>query len=133
MCRKRAAHQAVSECFPPSARFVGIGSDEAVTAHLISAILALPSSFNASKTTFVPTGPLPLRLLSAAGLRVGLLEGAQQLDVAFDGADHIDAFRSLIRGGGESPMHEKLVAVRAKKFVIVSGLPPPPSALPMQF
>jgi hypothetical protein len=42
------------------------------------------------------------------------------LDVAFDGADEVDAELNCIKGGGACLFQEKLVAERAKKFVCVA-------------
>jgi ribose 5-phosphate isomerase len=43
------------------------------------------------------------------------------LDVAFDGADEVDANLNCIKGGGACLLQEKGVAIRAKKFVVVAG------------
>ncbi len=42
------------------------------------------------------------------------------LDVAFDGADEIDVDLNCIKGGGACLYQEKLVAMRAKKFICVA-------------
>ncbi|CRK26096.1 hypothetical protein BN1708_004122 [Verticillium longisporum] len=42
------------------------------------------------------------------------------LDVAFDGADEVDAELNCIKGGGACLLQEKLVAIAAKKFVVVA-------------
>ncbi len=43
----------------------------------------------------------------------------QLIDVAFDGADEIDDDLNCIKGGGACLYQEKLVAMRAKKFICV--------------
>lgn len=42
------------------------------------------------------------------------------LDVAFDGADEVDAELNCVKGGGACLFQEKLVATRARKFVCVA-------------
>lgn len=44
----------------------------------------------------------------------------QLIDVAFDGADEIDDDLNCIKGGGACLYQEKLVAMRAKKFICVA-------------
>jgi ribose 5-phosphate isomerase A len=43
------------------------------------------------------------------------------LDVAIDGADEVDENLQCIKGGGASLFQEKLVAISAKKFIVVGG------------
>ncbi len=44
-----------------------------------------------------------------------------ELDWAFDGADEVDEKLRLLKGRGAALLHEKLVAAKAKKFVVVVG------------
>ena len=43
-----------------------------------------------------------------------------KLDVAIDGADEVDADFNCIKGGGGCQTQEKLVAVCAKKFIVIA-------------
>jgi ribose 5-phosphate isomerase A len=43
------------------------------------------------------------------------------LDVAIDGADEVDENLQCIKGGGACLFQEKLVAISAKKFIVVGG------------
>jgi ribose 5-phosphate isomerase len=45
-----------------------------------------------------------------------------ELDVAIDGADEVDENLQCIKGGGACLFQEKLVAISAKKFIIVAGV-----------
>ena len=45
------------------------------------------------------------------------------LDVAIDGADEVDENLQCIKGGGACQFQEKLVAISAKKFILVAGIP----------
>lgn len=42
------------------------------------------------------------------------------LDVAIDGADEVDPFCNLIKGGGAALLREKIVAYNAARFVVVA-------------
>jgi ribose 5-phosphate isomerase A len=44
------------------------------------------------------------------------------LDVAIDGADEVDENLQCIKGGGACLFQEKLIAISAKKFIIVAGI-----------
>ncbi|CAI0644505.1 unnamed protein product [Colletotrichum noveboracense] len=124
--KKAAAYRAVDEHLDASARFVGIGSGSTVV-YVVDAIAAKGPSFS-SNMTFFPTGSQSKGLIRAAGLRLCNLDERPlgpdgklvALDVAFDGADEVDADLNCIKGGGACLLQEKLVAIAAKKFVVVA-------------
>ncbi|KAK1970979.1 ribose 5-phosphate isomerase A [Colletotrichum eremochloae] len=124
--KKAAAYRAVDEHLAPSARFVGIGSGSTVV-YVVDAIAAKGPSFHANMT-FLPTGSQSKGLIRAAGLRLCNLDERPlgpdgklvPIDVAFDGADEVDADLNCIKGGGACLFQEKLVAIAAKKFVVVA-------------
>ncbi|KAK1851982.1 ribose 5-phosphate isomerase a [Colletotrichum chrysophilum] len=124
--KKAAAYRAVDEHLDASARFVGIGSGSTVV-YVVDAIAAKGPSFW-SNMTFFPTGSQSKGLIRAAGLRLCNLDERPlgpdgklvALDVAFDGADEVDADLNCIKGGGACLLQEKLVAIAAKKFVVVA-------------
>ena len=47
------------------------------------------------------------------------LSSVSKIDLAIDGADEVDSNFQLIKGGGACHVQEKLVATKAKKFVVV--------------
>ena len=57
----------------------------------------------------------------AAELNIPLLSlnAVDRIDLAIDGADEVDPSFQLIKGGGACHVQEKLVAARAKRFVVV--------------
>ncbi|KAH7327824.1 ribose 5-phosphate isomerase A-domain-containing protein [Stachybotrys elegans] len=123
--KKAAAFQAVDEHLLPSYKFVGIGSGSTVV-YVVEAIAAKGPAFYQGMT-FIPTGSQSKGLIRAAGLTLCNLDERPvidgqlvALDVAFDGADEVDADLNLIKGGGACLFQEKLVAVAAKKFVAVA-------------
>ncbi|OLN81211.1 Ribose-5-phosphate isomerase [Colletotrichum chlorophyti] len=124
--KKAAAYRAVDEHLDPSARYVGIGSGSTVV-YVVDAIAAKGPAFHANMT-FLPTGSQSKGLIRAAGLRLCNLDERPlepngklvSLDVAFDGADEVDDDLNCIKGGGACLFQEKLVAIAAKKFIVVA-------------
>jgi len=53
-------------------------------------------------------------------LPLGDIDSYNHLHVAFDGADEVDPALNCIKGGGACLFQEKLVAVKAGKFVVVA-------------
>ncbi|KJX99256.1 hypothetical protein TI39_contig367g00013 [Zymoseptoria brevis] len=123
--KRKAAFRAVADHFDSSFRFVGIGSGstivygvEAIAAHLKSHPPP-PGHLN----WFVPTGWNSRKVIEAAGLTPIAFDSLPTdvlLDVAFDGADEVDADLNCIKGGGACLFQEKLVARRARKFVCIA-------------
>lgn len=99
---------------------VGLGSGRAATA-LVKALAARVCRGEIS-VSGVPTS-LQIKLIAEAG-GIPLAEadrvGAGGIDVAFDGADQIDAGRTVIKGGGGALLRENIVASAAKKFVVMA-------------
>ncbi len=119
--KRHAANRAVEEHFPPNAAYVGIGSGTTIM-YVVDAIKRqLPAN---AATRFVPTGYQSRQVVEAAGLEPVLFDAlpdSVELDVAFDGADEVDDELNCIKGGGACLFQEKLVVLRARKFVCVAG------------
>ncbi len=58
-------------------------------------------------------------LAAELGIPLRSLNAVDQIDLAIDGADEVDAAFQLIKGGGACHVQEKLVACRADRFVVV--------------
>lgn len=119
--KRAAARLAVKEHFPPNATYIGIGSGSTIV-HVVDAILALHSSL-AHNLLFIPTGYQSRQVILKAGLKDFKFDSLPEdawIDVAFDGADEVDEDLNCIKGGGACLYQEKLVAMRAKKFVCVA-------------
>ena len=54
------------------------------------------------------------------GIEVLELDGSFGLDLALDGADEIDDWLGLIKGGGGALLREKIVISAARRFVVVA-------------
>ncbi len=58
-------------------------------------------------------------MASELGIPLLSLNAVDHIDLAIDGADEVDPSFNLIKGGGACHVQEKLVASRAKRFVVV--------------
>ena len=119
--KRAAAAAAVKENFPENPRFVGIGSGTTIV-FVVEAIKNLV--VDVSRICFVPTGYQSRQLIINAGLiplSFDALPDDVELDIAFDGADEVDDELNCIKGGGACLFQEKLVAMRARKFICVAG------------
>ena len=122
--KKIAAQRAVDDHFDLSFTHVGIGSGSTIK-YIVDAIREKVQNAGNSKIQFVPTGSGSKSLIDNASLTVLAYEKipeGRQLDVAFDGADEVDDDLNLVKGGGLCLFQEKLVASRAKKFIVVAGM-----------
>ena len=101
-----------------SGMVVGLGSGS-TAALMIQALGAKLQSGELSDIVGVPTpfqGEVPAAEL---GIPLQSLNAVDRIDLAIDGADEVDPAFHLIKGGGACHVQEKLVAVRAKRFVVV--------------
>ena len=58
-------------------------------------------------------------LASELDIPLKSLSAVSKIDLAIDGADEVDPFFQLIKGGGACHVQEKLVASLAEKFIVV--------------
>eukprot|EP00211_Chloroparvula_japonica_P014409 CAMPEP_0119141886 /NCGR_PEP_ID=MMETSP1310-20130426/31742_1 /TAXON_ID=464262 /ORGANISM="Genus nov. species nov., Strain RCC2339" /LENGTH=235 /DNA_ID=CAMNT_0007133377 /DNA_START=32 /DNA_END=735 /DNA_ORIENTATION=- len=116
--KRAAAYQAVDD-WVKDGMVVGIGSGSTVV-FVVEKIVADVRDGRYKDLVCVPTSFQSKQLIEQGGLRLGSLESHPDLDVAIDGADECDAALNCIKGGGGCHALEKLVAWRAKTFVIVA-------------
>ncbi len=57
--------------------------------------------------------------LKAAGIPVFDLNAVGDIPLYVDGADEVDTFKNLIKGGGAALTREKVIAEAAKTFVCI--------------
>jgi ribose 5-phosphate isomerase A len=94
---------------------VGLGTG--TTAHWF--IVGLAERVRAGLTIrAVATSQASAELAAAHGIVVEEL-GVDDLDIAVDGADSVDAALSLIKGRGGAMVREKIVAASAERFVVI--------------
>jgi ribose 5-phosphate isomerase A len=112
---KRAAALAAAELVDHGAR-LGLGTGSTV-AYLLPALAAR----KLRGVRCVATSPATERAARALGLVVVTLDELGELDIAIDGADQIDAQGWLIKGGGAAHTREKIVALAARRFVVIAS------------
>ena len=118
--KRAAAQRAVDDYFDVDMRYVGIGSGTTIQ-YVVEAIKEKAADKN---ILFVPTGFQSRTEIEKRGLVAIPFDSLPAhiiLDVAFDGADEVDEEFNCVKGGGACLFQEKLVAMRAKKFVCVAG------------
>jgi ribose 5-phosphate isomerase A len=93
---------------------VGLGTGSTV-AYLLPAIAAR----GLQRLRCVATSPATEQLARSLGLTVQGLDEVGELDIAIDGADQVDRDGWLVKGGGGAQTREKIVAVAAKRFVVI--------------
>jgi ribose 5-phosphate isomerase A len=113
--QKRAAATAAAEFVEDGMR-VGLGTGSTV-AHLLPAI----AERGCRGLRCVATSPATDAAASALGLTVEALDEVGELDLAIDGADQIDPQGWLVKGGGGAHTREKIVAVAARRFVVIAS------------
>jgi ribose 5-phosphate isomerase A len=101
-----------------SGMIVGLGSGS-TAALMIQALGAKLKSGELRDITGVTTSFQGEVLAAELGIPLQSLNAVDRIDLAIDGADEVDPAFQLIKGGGACHVQEKLVAVRARRFVVV--------------
>jgi ribose 5-phosphate isomerase A len=70
--------------------------------------------------TGVPTSKHTAVMAAQAGIPLTSLEAAPLLDLDVDGADEIDGDLNVLKGGGGALLHEKIVALSSRRFVVIA-------------
>ena len=96
---------------------LGTGSTVRPLLELLAARLRDGSLIN---VTGVPTSEDTARRCNSLGIPLGTLDEHPRLDVALDGADEVGPALALIKGLGGALLREKLVALAARRFVIIA-------------
>ncbi len=110
--KQNAAHQALELIEPGCLLGVGTGS---TTNFFIELLPKIKGKIEACVSSSHDT----TRRLKALNFHVVELNSVMGLDVYVDGADEVDPFKNLIKGGGAALTFEKLLAVNAKNFVCI--------------
>ena len=114
--KKLAAEKAIEEV--KSGMIVGLGSGSTVyyaihklaeeirTGSLIN-IFAIDSSIQTEK------------LANKLNIPIISFHEKEEIDLTIDGADEVDKYLNLIKGGGAAHLREKILAQASKKFIVV--------------
>lgn len=111
---KEAAGRAAAALVEPGMK-VGLGTGS--TVHWT--IVALGERHRELDLTCVATSARTHALAGDLGLRVVPPDEAGRLDITIDGADEVDEWSNLTKGGGGAHTREKIVAAMADRFVVV--------------
>ncbi|KAJ3103764.1 hypothetical protein HDU97_009860 [Phlyctochytrium planicorne] len=117
--KKKASYAAIDAHVTTDTTVIGIGSGSTVV-YCVKRLEERVKAGEVKVKACIPTSFQAKQLIIEAGLPLAELNSYPEIDVAFDGADEVDASLSCIKGGGGCQLQEKLVAAAAKKFVIVA-------------
>jgi ribose 5-phosphate isomerase A len=112
--KQQAAH-AAAELAGDGMR-IGLGTGSTV-AYLLSAL----AERGLRGVRCVASSPATEIAASSLGLELVALEALGELDLYIDGADQIDPAGWLVKGGGAAQTREKILAVAARRFVVIAS------------
>lgn len=113
--KQRAAEAALDYISPGCVLGVGTGS---TVEYFIDALVAVKSKISAT----VASSERTARLLQQHAIPVVDLNTVMSIDLYVDGADEMNTFLTLIKGGGGALTREKIIAAVSKQFLcIVDG------------
>ncbi|HWO89823.1 MAG TPA: ribose-5-phosphate isomerase RpiA [Gemmatimonadales bacterium] len=115
--KRAAAARAVT--LIQSGMVVGLGTGSTVRP-LLELLGARLASRELEDVVGVPTSENTASICRALDIPLTTLEQQPHLDLAIDGADEIGPGLDLIKGLGGALLREKLVAVAAKRFVVIA-------------
>ncbi len=113
--KRMAAAHAVS--LVEDGMVLGLGTGSTV-AHFID-MLAERVRARGWQVVGVPTSERTAQQAREVGIPLTTLDEHPALDLAVDGADEVDAALNLIKGRGRALLREKIVAVHARRLVII--------------
>lgn len=102
--------------FVESGMIVGLGTGRAAEAFIDK---LAERSRRGLRVSGVPTSKRSEELALRLNLEVILLENADRIDVAFDGADEVTSDLSLTKGLGGALLRERVVAFEAERFIVL--------------
>src|SRR5579885_101083 len=94
---------------------IGLGTGRAAAA-FIRALIA-----SGIKVRGVPTSRQSEQMAREGGIEIVGLDAVDRIDVTIDGADEVDPQLNLIKGRGGALVREKIVAVAARREIILVG------------
>jgi ribose 5-phosphate isomerase A len=110
---KKAVAQAALEFIEPG-MVLGVGSGSTVN-HFIDALKSVKNKIEAAVASSIVTE----KKLKDLGIPIVDLNSAGDLALYVDGADEINPYKQMIKGGGGALTREKIVAAVSKKFVCI--------------
>ena len=115
--KKMVGYKAVDD-YVTSGMKVGLGTGS-TAAFAVERLGELLKSGELKDIIAVPTSVRTKEQAEELGIPLVTLDEESVLDVAIDGADDVDDDLNLVKGGGGALLREKMVEVRAKKFIVI--------------
>lgn len=112
----RLARRAADEVRPGMLAGLGSGSTAEALVRELGRRVAEGLRF-----TGVATSVRTRTLAESLGISIMPLDEVEALDICLDGADEIDPALNVVKGRGGALLYEKLVAVRAHRYVIIAA------------
>lgn len=110
--KKAAAHAALK--YVENDSIVGVGTGSTVN-HFIDALASKKNNIKGA----VSSSEASTEKLKSYGIDVFDLNEVSELSIYVDGADEINAYNHMIKGGGAALTREKIVAAVADKFICI--------------
>jgi ribose 5-phosphate isomerase A len=114
--KEQAAHKAVEEI--KSGMVVGLGTGSTVF-YALQKIGKLLKTGELTNIVGIPSSEQTEKIAKKLEIPLTTFEKHKIIDVTIDGADEVDKYLNLIKGGGGALLREKIVAQASKKFIIV--------------
>ena len=114
--KKLAAEKAVEEI--KSGMVVGLGSGSTFY-YALKKIGELVKSGELKNIVGIPSSKHTEKLAHEFGIPITTFSEKQEIDVTIDGADEVDTYLNLIKGGGAAHLREKVIAQASKRLIIV--------------
>src|SRR5690606_20110338 len=112
--KKSAAENAVK--YIEQGMVIGLGSGSTAEyaiqkiGEMVSQGLNIHAVASSSKTA---------ELAKQSGIPIIGFENIERIDLAIDGADEVDDYGNLVKGGGGALVREKILAFNSKQFIVV--------------
>jgi ribose 5-phosphate isomerase A len=114
--KKLAAEHAVT--FIKSGMIVGLGHGS-TAAYAVSRIAELIRQGTLQRIVGIPCSKQTEADARRAGIQIGTLEEHPDIDLVVDGADEVDSYLNMIKGGGGALLREKVVAQASRRRVYI--------------
>lgn len=113
---KRQAAEAALSCVEPGMK-LGLGTGSTAE-HFVRALAGRVRE--GLSVVGVPTSRRTADLAAAEGIPLTDLDAEPVLDLVVDGADELDRWLRLIKGGGAALLREKIVAAASQRMLVVA-------------
>ncbi|MEE9430183.1 MAG: ribose-5-phosphate isomerase RpiA [Melioribacteraceae bacterium] len=114
--KEQAAHKAVEEI--KSGMVVGLGTGSTVF-YALQKIAELLKSGELTNIVGIPSSEQTEKIANELEIPLTTFDEHQTIDVTIDGADEVDKYFNLIKGGGGALLREKILAQASKRLIII--------------